>query len=52
MSVNLKMHQKVKLGLEQYEVYAGSNIKYTVKKKLLAAGADFDIFDSPDRSHH
>ena len=46
MSVSLTMHQKVKLGLEQYEVYAGSNIKYTVKKKLLAAGADFDIFDS------
>ena len=46
MSVNLKMHQKVKLGLEQYEVFAGDTVKYVVKKKLLAAGADFDIMDA------
>ena len=46
MAVNMKMHQKVKLGLEAYEVYVGDTIKYNVKKKLLAAGADFDIFDA------
>ncbi len=46
MSVSLTMHQKVKLGLEQYEVFEGSTLKYTVKKKLLAAGADFDILDA------
>ena len=46
MSVSLKMHQKVKMGLEEYEVFVGSNVKYKVKKKLLAAGADFDIFDA------
>ena len=46
MSVNLKMHQKVKLGLEQYEVFAGDTVKYVAKKKLLAAGADFDIMDA------
>ena len=46
MSVSLKMHQKVKLGLEEYEVYVGTTIKYKVKKQLIAAGADFDIFDA------
>ena len=34
------------MGLEEYEVFVGSNVKYKVKKKLLAAGADFDIFDA------
>ena len=46
MAVNMKMHQKVKLGLEEYEVYVGDTIKYVVKKKLLAAGADFNIMDA------
>ena len=46
MSVTLTMHQKVKLGLEEYEITEGSTVKYTAKKKLISAGADFDIFDS------
>ena len=46
MSISLTMHQKVKLGLECYEVFQGKTLVYTVKKKLLAAGADFDIFDA------
>lgn len=46
MSVSLVMHQKVKLGLEEYEVKEGDTVKYKAKKKLLAAGADFDIFDA------
>ena len=46
MSVSLVMHQKVKLGLEEYEVKEGNTVKYKAKKKLLAAGADFDIFDA------
>lgn len=46
MSVSLTMHQKIKLGLEEYEVSSGNTVKYKAKKKLLAAGADFDIFDA------
>ena len=46
MPVSLTMHQKVKLGLEEYEVLENKTVKYTAKKKLLAAGADFDIFDA------
>jgi len=46
MSVNLTMHQKVIAALESYEVYEGKTLKYTVKKKLLAAGADFNVFDA------
>lgn len=46
MAVSLTMHQKVKAGLEEYEVYEGKTIKYKVKKKLIAAGADFDIYDA------
>lgn len=46
MSVNLTMHQKVKLGREEYEVSVGGKIKYKASKKLLAAGADFDIVDA------
>ncbi len=46
MAFSLVMHQKVKAGLEEYEVLDGKAVKYKVKKKLLAAGADFDIFDA------
>ena len=44
MSVNLTMHQKVIVAVESYEVFDGKTLKYTAKKKVLAAGADFDIF--------
>ncbi|MBQ1389541.1 MAG: hypothetical protein IIY78_07930 [Clostridia bacterium] len=43
---NLVIHQKVKAGLEEYEVKVNNVVKYKVKKKLIAAGADFDIFDA------
>ena len=46
MAVSLTMHQKVIAALESYEVFEGKTLKYTAKKKLLAAGADFDIFDA------
>ena len=46
MPVSLTMHQKVIAMVESYEVFEGKTLKYTVKKKILAAGADFDIFDA------
>ena len=46
MAYSLVMHQKVKAGLEEYEILDGKMVKYRAKKKLLAAGADFDIFDA------
>ncbi len=32
--------------VESYEVKEGNTLKYTAKKKIIAAGADFDIFDA------
>lgn len=46
MAVNLTMHQKVIAAVESYEVFDGKTLKYNAKKKVLAAGADFDIFDA------
>jgi len=45
MAVTLIMHQKVMKLLEEYEISSGNTVKYRVKKKLIAAGADFDVFD-------
>ncbi len=46
MSVSLTMHQKVISMLESYEIKQGDIVKYTAKKKIIAAGADFNIFDA------
>ena len=46
MPITLVMHRKAIAMVESYEISEGSNVKYKAKKKLLAAGADFDIFDS------
>ena len=46
MSIKLEMHQKVVALLESYEIKCGGQLKYTAKKKLIAAGADFDVFDA------
>ena len=32
--------------VENYEVTEGNTLKYTAKKKIIAAGADFDVFDA------
>lgn len=41
----LVMQQKVLKLLESYEIKKDNQVVYTAKKKLLAAGADFEIFD-------
>ncbi len=46
MSVSLVMTQKVVKLLEEYEVKVGGTIKYKIKKKVIAVGADFDVFDA------
>lgn len=40
------MHQKVVAAVERCEIFEGKSLKYTAKKKVLAAGADLDIFDA------
>lgn len=42
----LTLHQKVVAMVENYEVTEGNTLKYTAKKKIIAAGADFDVFDA------
>jgi uncharacterized protein YxjI len=42
---SLTMQQKILKLVESYEIKENGQIKYTAKKKILAAGADFDIFD-------
>ena len=46
MSVSLVMTQKVIKLLEEYEVKTGGTIKYKIKKKAIAVGADFDVYDA------
>lgn len=46
MSVELEMHQKVVAAVESYEIKCNGVLKYTAKKKIIAAGADFDVFDA------
>ena len=47
--LNLVMHQKVVAAVESYEIKNGGNVVYTAKKKILAAGADFDIFQNGNK---
>ena len=46
MSVKLTLCQKVIALVESYEVKSGDTVKYTAKKKVIAAGADFNVFDA------
>ena len=42
----LTLHQKLVAMVESYEVKDGNTLKYTAKKKIITAGADFDVFDA------
>lgn len=46
MATQLVMTQKVLKLVEEYEVKQGNTVKYKIKKKVIAAGADFDVFDA------